>query len=140
MKQAILECSWARTYEAKVLNPTASEASYKPEQRSKVPLLHIVRVLHTKSVNKTGWRSPTWYIKHFNSFENRKGLNKFWYLNNIVLSSLQSLMNWYSTKLSYKSFKSMKVPEIHICSLSCCSWAPHAMLDPHQKLPTYNLK
>ena len=61
----------------RVLNPTASEASYKPEQHSKVPRLHIVCILHTKSVNKTGWRSPTLYIKHFNSLENRKGLNKF---------------------------------------------------------------
>ena len=33
------------------------------------------------------------YIKHLNSLENRKGLNKFWYLNNIVLASLPSLMN-----------------------------------------------
>ena len=70
------------------------------------------------------------YIKHLNSLENRKGLNKFWYLNNIVLASLQSLMNKYSRKLSYKSFKSMKVPEIHTCSLVLL-WAPRIIFDPH---------
>ena len=88
----VLKCS---IYECRWLPASSKKKKWSWEYEIYILLKYLLCTYYASHSTSTPHEKckQNSYIKHLNSLENRKGLNKFWCLNNIVLASLKSLMN-----------------------------------------------